>query len=1440
MHQTAQPEDVQREWKQRRTELVDLWRRAMDGETEALARLGACVNGFHLATNEGRAVRRMAARAYVKEAKRLAALAEKSANADELRQARAYASLAFVCRLADHPLLRGQSRATSAPRNPFGPEVAVLDPPPDAPTDVIATNPGGLGATSATVAWTVPDPHGLPITNYLITPLPVGAPATVPPGTSATVPALLNGTTYTFIVQAINTDGTSLPSLASNPVTIGTAPPGASGAPSLAVAGTLLTATWTAPAGGPYSYLVTLQDGAGAPISGYVRSIASGAPLKAAFLGMAPGDYRFGVRAIGVGGYGNGAQSAVATIVAGALTNFHPPTFHPYSSDSVLNFALGGIPIDPAVVKKRLAIATSQGSKWRYEYLRTLATRAANDAQRYDSYVAQLMQLAVAKVSTAELLAGPALHGAITQIEGNTQSINSLATSADVLDVVQRLADAASTALLLEAIVLWLIEYDPIDFWIGLFNKIIDDISAFDGNLPRTKNYLDAQFAIATVGTIGDAVRKAAAQMKTRADREIERLAGPLRAAVAQLIAETNAAMKDVFQSIDVPLLMTPAGAGMPDVPNVNPLTSVLGALSDAVESLIQKIKSDVQAALDQVIAALGTSFRRFMIIYVCVPILAFLVISVAGGPFSAAALAAIVLVAAQKLIQLLARWLAGPILDKVENAKRRVTDALEELEGIFQRTIASFANPEPHLKLLASQLLELKNLLPQAFLYDLAELAGEARRAVLATANELALAAERAAGFENGTAFLTIATSYESGVTPAPQMPGGTDPTIMGGAAVLRDLNRLDLARLRIRDPKEVVLNHRLSLYRLLGGTGDPATAVPPASGGLDRLLSGGQVLVRLSEESLLDAGFPGLYRAMISDVRVTGVFRAATAANAALPQGVGLTLTHLGESRMRVRRDANPAAPPLVLSECLPPTAAEFIQQVLTATTLAAVVNAIAAAAIARVRPQDLAWWWLEGPDSRQQIREYLLDRLPPAIANAITPVACGAADEAAIRNALLNAMPGWPWWQIPVCEVHWHFFFPHKHCPSVSGMTTGFNNMNPTQLVTNALQQALTDMYNNAIIAQKASIARWGIAGVEEDRDPQVRALGFMTLVQSFDPETAVYNLLPDGSPIGAVGRFSEPAPAPPGQDPATAIGTHQYRPFENRGLQGDFLFTIQNTTRASSLLDLVLDITIRACYDDDLAATVRSSRAQNADHLALVNAVAAAMNRNVVFPGMLPDLGTRVTNIRTIHFSARAQRDKLLRAAIAAGEAAGIASPVDGLAFNAALLPLRTNNPLSNVGGAALQTVVLQIQKDPPTSLGSLHGVIPVTPDDIGIPASLLTSSVGRIVSLGYAVIPTQPGVVANMQLAAAPTIDATLAPLLPQVANPGFNLGDRLVTTTLTVGAPVLWRDVWNAATPKLTLDFGPAITNGHVWDVIFSLSVEVPVASVEATPGAVF
>ena len=177
-----------------------------------------------------------------------------------------------------------------------------------------ATASGTPGNATATVTFAAAANNGAAITGYQITPMIGSTPQTpqlfAGTGTTRTVTGLTNGTTYTFVVAAVNSRGTG-PSITTGSVLVG----GPSQPPLItAVAGNdSATVTWTAPANNGSAitgYIVTpIKAGvAQAPIT------FSASPLSRTISGLTQGaSYTFRVAAVNA--RGTGPTSAVSNAV---------------------------------------------------------------------------------------------------------------------------------------------------------------------------------------------------------------------------------------------------------------------------------------------------------------------------------------------------------------------------------------------------------------------------------------------------------------------------------------------------------------------------------------------------------------------------------------------------------------------------------------------------------------------------------------------------------------------------------------------------------------------------------------------------------------------------------------------------------------------------------------------------------------------------------------------------------------------------------------------------------------------------------------------------------------------------------------------------------------------------------------------------------------------
>jgi titin len=169
---------------------------------------------------------------------------------------------------------------------------------PGAPTGVTAS----AGNGQASVQWSAASANGAPVTGYRVTVTPGGASVSVTgAATSAVVPGLSNGTSYTFRVVATSSAGESTPSTASNAVTPLAAP---------------------APPDAPTAVLARAGDGS-ASVS-WSPAAANGSPVTGYRVTVSPGGTQVtagsGATNVVVRGLVNGtayAFTVVATSAAG-------------------------------------------------------------------------------------------------------------------------------------------------------------------------------------------------------------------------------------------------------------------------------------------------------------------------------------------------------------------------------------------------------------------------------------------------------------------------------------------------------------------------------------------------------------------------------------------------------------------------------------------------------------------------------------------------------------------------------------------------------------------------------------------------------------------------------------------------------------------------------------------------------------------------------------------------------------------------------------------------------------------------------------------------------------------------------------------------------------------------------------------------------------------
>lgn len=1173
--------------------------------------------------------------------------------------------------------------------------------------------------------------------------------------------------------------------------------------------------------------------------------------------------YTFKVKATNI--LGTSPDSLPSNAVTPGVT----PTSTPFQPAIPPLTALPVLQLDPAAETARslLGEATRIGAKWRFEYLKAQAMRAAQESLAYETHLTTLMQMTIAKAAAAEEILNATLLDAAARLDEIDDTVAQLSNLPTIDELVDPLSEAASEALLLPRLLIFLARTSPIGFWLGMFEAMISDLASVflsDTDFSRTKRFLAKAFEDDVDG-LKAGVQQAVNDVLLRLDEEVDKMIAPLKAAIADVIGGTSKAMAAVFEAYDLPLLMNPPQApSTMNVPDVDPLQERAQQLTSAVEQQADRLKQEIRARLAPLIATPNPASDKFVVIaftYLVVPIIGFLAISLAGGPFSAALLAAVVLIAAQELIRLLLKWLTGPLLKKVEEVRKLANDLIAKLNRLFatQADLARNLSPELILEILSNQMRELRDLVPEEFLREVSALLQAARDVVLRNGLELAMAAEQSLGIEHGTAFDVIRDRYLASLPPAAQLPAGTDPSLFAGAALLRDIGRLEQQRTSLQDGRETEFPIRLSLFRLLGG--DPlAPLVTP--GEFTRFLSTREAVVRLTEGDLIDDRYPGIYRALIKEIRVSGILK--TTPLGALTGGIPISITHLGESRTRIKRNANPFAPPLKLPECVHLTEEDFA---LLASDQAALATAVerAFATVPRATRRVYLFALLFGfaEEVGRPYQQACIESVPKAVEQRISTEldVCGFVDPASCRERTAEILRGMSWLnvigaaltgvtlanldQVPPLSV-----FAGTIAAVAQTIRTGLQgttNLRPS------LEETAREAYRAAVEAFQHRIGKWGGASLEEDPDPQVRTLGFATLVRAQEAETAVFSLF--AQPAVPVIRADAPLSTNDGP-PVGATQSLQYRPFENRGIDGRLLIRLEPGADglaqiSDELSDVVLEIVVRALHDKDLASTVRASRRQRRGLLSLAGRLPVPP-RTIVIPGTRPEVHAATGELRTVHFSLRAQRDRAVDTWTTALQLDPALVPtIAGLGPLTRLAPDEPFAPLRPLGTSPLAVAVrFDDAPLPPlpteTTLLDLDRKIQIGLPDLGFPTDVLTAGRrviedARLLSVGIAVIPTQDGVRPPDTLAdAAEPIGLTLQvaslldPMLPGFTGAATPFRKRLEMTPFAAGGnppAVRLVDLFDAAVPPAITATIPAAALGtpaRVYDVIFSFTFTVP------------
>ena len=291
---------------------------------------------------------------------------------------------------------------------------------------------------------------------------------------------------------------------------------------------------WTAPAQPVTTYTITPFIGAAPrpPIS------VGGLTPFALVTGLTNGTtYTFKVKAANaLGTSPDSLASNPVTPSAPSTTVPFEPAIPPLTSEYVLQ-------LDPAAETARalLTEANRIGAKWRFEYLKAQAIRAAQESLAYETHITTLMQMTISKATAAEQILNATLLDAAARLDTIDTSIGQISRLPTIDELVGPLSDAASEALLLPRLLLFLARTSPISFWLGMFEAMISDLASVflsDTDFSRTRRFLLKAFE--TDADLKAGVQQAVNDLLQRLDEEVSRMVAPLKAAIADVISDTS------------------------------------------------------------------------------------------------------------------------------------------------------------------------------------------------------------------------------------------------------------------------------------------------------------------------------------------------------------------------------------------------------------------------------------------------------------------------------------------------------------------------------------------------------------------------------------------------------------------------------------------------------------------------------------------------------------------------------------------------------------------------------------------------------------------------------------------------------------------------------------------------------------------------------------
>lgn len=555
-------------------------------------------------------------------------------------------------------------------------------------------------------------------------------------------------------------------------------------------------------------------------------------------------------------------------------------------------------------------VAPLGGDLFRFDFLLGEVRRLAEDVARIESLLTQFKQMLLDQaMGKLDLL--PQVTAELARlVDGLVKKVQALAAAVPgvLQELVQAARDKAVVIAVVEAMKAW-----PHERWVDLFDAVAD--------------------AVGSGSNVGDAIM---ARVRSWLQPEIAAILGGVR---TQLTTTLQALTAQVQGAALPQSLLDDLGELYAEAGGTNATAEIIAPLEAALDNL--DLVALAQPFLDELNAATVPAWLEGLLLgYVVAPLVVAIGVAIGfaivgggiGAVLAAAAIAGLIALGTQYLVSLVLRALGDALglAAQLQSTVDRATAQLNDLVGGLLASLADVGALQGMIAGVVGVLRDIEKLLPHEVAAAVMDALTTARDTILDNAQKLSMALQRAFFRETLEYVDEVPLAFGGSLPLGGAMVGYADPRYGASAEVAAVASSFEVERVTRMQDSQQVLTQVLSLRQLLpGGVQE-----------LQPLLAGLPVNFSITQQAL-DRIAPGLHRVLVKDVEVHVDFEVPAATQATLktimdaadvvaglrvdpaldgripgggfpalpvvagrvPTGIPALLTHLGESRVRLK---------------------------------------------------------------------------------------------------------------------------------------------------------------------------------------------------------------------------------------------------------------------------------------------------------------------------------------------------------------------------------------------------------------------------------------------------------------------------------------------------------------------------------------------------------